>query len=175
MVRLHLPLALSALTLACSPNEPTFRVAASAPSAEAPAAQAFVAAAQPSVGDWNHAQIDWITHEEALRRAAADQQPICVVMHADWCGHCHNYLHVFEDPRIVERAGRMHMVLLDVDAEPAIASRYATDGGYVPRTYFVEASGAIMNVDAHRPRFQHFFHESDPTSLLTAMDEALGR
>jgi thiol:disulfide interchange protein len=172
MLRLLLALALATLAVACSPTEPTFRVSASARTPEVPS---FTAAAEPSRDGWNRAQIDWVTHEEAMRRAAVDRQPVCVVMHADWCGHCHNFMHVFEDPRIVERAQRMHMVLLDVDAEPAIASRYATDGGYVPRTYFVEASGSIMNVDAHRPRFQHFFHESDPTSLLSGMDEALAQ
>ena len=167
-------LALSTLALGCSPNEPTFRVAANARARE-PEATAFTPAAEPSRDGWNRAQIEWVTHAEALRRAEAQDRPICVVMHADWCGHCHNYMHVFEDPRIVERAQRMVMVLLDVDAEPEVASLYAGDGGYVPRTYFVAPTGSIMNVDAHRPRFQHFFHESNPTSLLTAMDEALAQ
>jgi len=177
MCRRHVALALFTLALGCSPNEPTFRVAASARTgeAESPAAPTFAAAASPSTEGWNRAQIDWVTHAEALRRAQAEHRPICVVMHADWCGHCHNYMHVFEDPRIVERAHRMVMVLLDVDAEPEVASLYAGDGGYVPRTYFVAPTGSIMNVDAHRPRFQHFFHESDPTSLLAAMDEALAQ
>lgn len=174
LLRLHSLLALSSLAIACT-QEPTFRVAASQRTHEAPSAPTFVAAAEPSRDGWNRTQIEWVSHEEALRRAEADHRPICIVMHADWCGHCHNYMHVFEDPRIVERAHRMHMVLLDVDAEPAIASRYASDGGYVPRTYFAAADGSILPVDAHRPRFQHFFHESDPTSLLTGMDEALAR
>ena len=175
MLRLLLALALATLAVACSPTEPTFRVSASARTPEVPTASSFRAAAEPSRDGWNRAQIDWVTHEEAMRRAGTDHQPVCVVMHADWCGHCHNFMHVFEDPRIVERAQRMHMVLLDVEAEPAIASRYATDGGYVPRTYFVAASGSITNVDAHRPRFPHSFPESDPTSLLSGMDEALAQ
>jgi protein-disulfide reductase (glutathione) len=158
------------LISACSPSEPTFRG-----SAGGGAVAARPVAGEPSREGWNDAQIDWISHEDAMARARRDGRPVMVVMHADWCGHCRNYAHVFEDARIVERSRRMLMVRLDVDAEPELASRYARDGTYVPRTYFVGADGRILDVDARRPRYQHFFDENDPASLLAGMDAALAR
>jgi protein-disulfide reductase (glutathione) len=97
-------------------------------------------------------------------------------MHADWCPHCRNYSHVFEDPRIVARARQMEMVRVNVDHEPDVANRFQLDGTYVPRTYFVAADGTPINeIDAHRPRYRYFYDERDPGSLLAAMDAALAR
>jgi thiol:disulfide interchange protein len=132
-------------------------------------------AAEPSREGWNDAQIEWVSHEDAMARARREGRPMMVVMHADWCGHCRNYAHVFEDARIVERSRRMLMVRLDVDDEPELAARYAADGTYVPRTYFVGADGAVLDVGASNPRYRHFFDEHDPSSLLAGMDAALTR
>jgi protein-disulfide reductase (glutathione) len=181
-----LPLvALASLSmLACSPNEPSFRgVRRARGTAEEPApreperapAPSRPMAAEPSREGWNDAQIEWVSHEDAVARARREGRPMMVVMHADWCGHCRNYAHVFEDARIVERSRRMLMVRLDVDEEPAIAARYAADGTYVPRTYFVGADGTVLDVGASNPRDRHFFDEHDPSSLLAGMDAALAR
>ncbi|MFN9939283.1 MAG: thioredoxin domain-containing protein, partial [bacterium] len=58
-----------------------------------------------------------------------------LVFYAEWCPHCHNYAHVFEDPRIVAKARDFVMVRVDADAAPAVASRYDLDGAYLPRTH----------------------------------------
>ncbi len=161
--------------VACSSREPRFRGAARTRAAEPAAATARPRAPEPSREGWNVAQIDWVSHDDALRRARLEGRTVCVVMHADWCGHCRNYAHVFEDPRIVDRSERLLMVRVDVDAEPEIASRYAADGGYVPRTYFLAPDGSVLDIDAHRERYRHFFDEHDPSSLLAGMDAALAR
>jgi uncharacterized protein YyaL (SSP411 family) len=136
----------------------------------------YVPAAQPSLEGWNRAQIDWVTYDQAIARARTEHKPICVVMHADWCPHCHNYAHVFEDPRVVARAREMLMVLLNVDEQPQVASRFQLDGPYVPRTYFLAPDGnAMADIDAHRPQYRYFFAERDPSSILGAMEAALAR
>ena len=76
--------------------------------------------------------------------------------------------------RIVASAGRFVMVRVDSDAQRDVAARYALDGGYVPCTYFLQPDGAPMaDVTAHHPRFQYFFDEHDPASLLAGMTQAL--
>lgn len=141
----------------------------------APAPSAPIAG-EPSRDGWNTAQIAWLPYEAGLARARAENRPIVLVMHAGWCGHCRTYSHVFEDPRIVERARSLVMVRIDTDAEPDIARRYQIDGGYVPRTFFLAPDGTVRaEIDARRPQYRYFFDESDPSSLLAAMDIALGR
>ena len=183
LVRVSIPALFAAMTVACQPPAPAVvqgprgEGAALAPAVPTPPTRpARAGAPEPSREGWNRAQIDWISYDAAIARARTEHKPIVLVMHADWCPHCHNYAHVFEDPRIVEQSRHMLMVLLDVDESPQVANRFQIDGGYVPRTYFVGADGnAMADIDAHRPQFRYFFDERNPTSLLGGMQAALAR
>jgi thioredoxin-like negative regulator of GroEL len=158
--------ALIVVALGCNPTE----------RAAPPAANARPMAAEPSRDGWNDAQIEWQSFESGMARARAEHKPVCLVMHADWCPHCRNYSHVFEDPRIVARARSMVMVRVNVDHAPDVANRYQLDGTYVPRTYFLAQDGTPMaDIDVHRPQFRYFFDEHQPESLLAAMDAAAQR
>jgi len=180
------PIVLAALAVACAPSAPAReRPLAAEPAADrapvaerapVPARPPRPRAPEPSREGWNDAQIDWQPYEEGLARARAEGRPVLLVMHADWCVHCRNYSHVFEDPRIVERSRDLVMIRIDVDDEADAARRYALDGGYVPRTYFLAPDGSTRtDVDARRARFRYFYDENDPGSLLAAMDTVLAR
>ena len=124
--------------------------------------------------DWNDAQIAWTTYEAGMARAKAENKPVCLVFFTSWCPHCRNYANIFKDPRIVTRARDFVMIRVNPDDESAIGDRYAPDGSYVPRTFFLAPDGALMaDVHAQRPKFLHFYDESDPASLLGGMDAAL--
>jgi thiol-disulfide isomerase/thioredoxin len=122
---------------------------------------------------WNSAQIDWQPYEAGLRTAKAQKKPVCLVFSTTWCPHCKNYSHVFEDPRIVARAREFVMIHLDADAEEAIAAKYAFDGAYIPRTFFLAPDGTVES-SIHAPRLQsrYFYDERDPASLLAGMETA---
>jgi hypothetical protein len=131
---------------------------------------------EPSRDGWNTAQIEWRPYDEGLAEARRTARPVLLALSATWCGHCRTYSHVFEDPRVVLRARRFVMVRIDSDQQRDVAARYALDGTYVPRTYFLSPDGAPMaDVQAAHPRFHYFFDESDPSSLVAGMDAALAR
>ncbi|MDI1443639.1 thioredoxin family protein [Polyangium sp. 6x1] len=124
--------------------------------------------------NWNDAQIAWQGYEAGMAKAKTENKPVCLVFYTSWCPHCRNYANVFQDPRIVARAKDFVMIRVNPDDESAIGDRYAPDGSYVPRTFFLAPDGAHMaDVHAPRPKFQHFYDESDPASLLGGMDAAL--
>ena len=128
----------------------------------------------PANGEWNSDEIRWLDYDAGLARARAEGKPICLVMHADWCPHCHTYARVFDDARVVAQSRRLIMVRVNVDQVPAVATRYSVDGTYVPRTYFLRSDGTVLErVDAHRERFRYFFDENDPGSILGGMIAAL--
>jgi thiol-disulfide isomerase/thioredoxin len=174
-VLLALPLA------ACNPPQPAAprAIASAAPPLVRPDPPAPSAPrpAAPTGESWGAGQIEWQpTFDAAMARARAERKPVCLVFYADWCGHCRNYSHVFEDPRIVARARDLVMVRVNVDRAPDIAGRYELDGPYVPRTYFLAPDGTpLPGIDAHRPQYRYFYSEHDPRSLLAAMDEAARR
>jgi thiol-disulfide isomerase/thioredoxin len=148
-------------------------------------AQAETAQPAPTVGPlaslasaegWNDAQITWHPYEAGLAKAKAEGKPVCLVFFTTWCPHCKNYSHVFEDPRVVERARDFVMIRLDGDKAREISAKYQPDGGYVPRTYFLSRDGMLdKDIHAPRPRFQFFYDERDPGSLLSGMQAALAK
>jgi thiol:disulfide interchange protein len=130
--------------------------------------------AAPANGEgWNAAQIDWQSYEVGLKLAKTTKKPVCLVFFTSWCPHCKNFSHVFDDPRVVTRAHDFVMIHLDADAEEAVASKYALDGSYIPRTFFLAPDGTVDDsIHAPRPRSRYFYDEHDPSALLAAMDTA---
>lgn len=123
---------------------------------------------------WNAAQIDWQPFEAGLAKAKADKKPICLVIYTTWCPHCRNYSKVFDDARVVERAKSFVMIRIDADQEEAVATRFAKDGSYIPRTFFLAPDGtADFDIHPARPKYIYFYNENDPGALLGGMDEAL--
>ncbi len=147
-------------------------------SALPPAMRAARPAAKPAAAGetWNAAQIDWQGYEGGLARAKAQNKPVCLVLYTNWCPHCRNYSHVFDDPRVVERAKDFVMIRANADDEPEVAGKYAKDGGYIPRTFFLAPDGGLWaDIHAPRPKYLYFFDEKDPGSLLGAMETAWKR
>jgi thiol:disulfide interchange protein len=133
----------------------------------------LLARSAPQDEAWNGAQIDWQRYDAGLARAKAEHKPICLVFYTGWCPHCKNYSHVFEDPRVVERAKEFVMIRANADEESELAQRFTTDGGYVPRTYFLGPDGKLAaDIHAPKPKFRYFYDEHDPAGLLAGMEAA---
>lgn len=125
-------------------------------------------------GDWNDKQIDWQSYEDGLAEAKKSNKPICLIFYTEWCPHCTNYSKVFHDPKVVEKAKDFVMIRVDADQNKPLGQKYALDGSYIPRTYFLAPDGTIA-ADIHAPReqFKYFYDERNPASVLGGMDAAL--
>jgi thiol:disulfide interchange protein len=145
---------------------------ATAPSLPAPT-PAPARAAAVTGETWNAAQIAWQPYEAGLRQARAEHKPVCLVFSTTWCPHCKNYSHVFDDQRVVARARDFVMIHLDADVEETVAAKYALDGSYIPRTFFLSPDGTLDDsIHAARARSRFFYDEHDPGALLAAMETA---
>lgn len=183
-VGIVLPLAVTAGCKAGPTDGAHHRAGQPAPDPPAAAPQAAVRPAAPRVvapapraqatGErWNAAHIDWVGYNQGLARAKAQHKPVCLVFFATWCPHCKNYSHVFDDPRVVAESKKFVMIRLDVDRNPELSRRYSLDGAYIPRTYFLSPTGNVaQNIRAPRDRFQYFYDEHNPASLLGGMHKA---
>jgi protein-disulfide reductase (glutathione) len=135
-----------------------------------------LAAAPAFAHDWNETAIAWKGLDDGLALAKAEGKPVCLIVYTEWCPHCGNYSKVFHDPKVVEKAKRFVMVRLDQDKEKARTGAYAPDGGYIPRTMFLAPDGILAaDVHAPRPKYQYFYDENDPASVLAGMDAALAK
>ena len=135
-----------------------------------------VAGARPARagGDWNDQGVKWRSFDEGLAEAKKTKKPICLIFYTEWCPHCANYSKEFHDPKVVEKTKQFVMIRVDNDKNQALSKQFAPDGSYIPRTYFLTASGTL-DPDIHAPRdqFKYFYDEKNPDSVLAAMDAAL--
>ena len=66
------------------------------------------------------------------------------------------------------------MIRVDADKNKELGSKYAVDGSYIPRTYFLTADGTLdQDIHAPRDQFKYFYDEHSPESVLAGMDQAL--
>jgi hypothetical protein len=135
-----------------------------------------LAGGRPAVagGDWNEAGISWHAYDKGLETAKQEKKPVCLVVFTEWCPHCTNYSKVFHDPKIVEKAKQFVMIRVDKDKSPDISRKYAPDGEYIPRTFFLSSSGELAaDIHEFREKFLYFYDENKPASLLIGMNQAL--
>jgi thiol:disulfide interchange protein len=125
-------------------------------------------------GDWNDKGISWKSYEDGLKEAKAQKKPVLLVFYTDWCPHCTKYSGVFHDPKVVEKSKSFVMVRLNKDENAELSKKYAPDGEYIPRTFFLTPEGEVKAIRAPRSEYVYFYDTTNPAALLKAMDEALG-
>ena len=125
-------------------------------------------------GDWNDKGIGWQAWEAGLAKAKQEKKPVMLVVFTEWCPHCTNYSAVFHDPKVVAQTKKFVMVRLDKDKNAELSLKYAPDGEYIPRTFFLSSAGALdPEIHAPREKYKYFYDEKDPASVLGGMDAAL--
>jgi len=124
--------------------------------------------------DWNDANIQWKPYDAGLAEAKQKAKPICLIFYTTWCPHCANYSKVFSDPEVVKKSQSFVMIRLDKDKNKDLSQKYAPDGEYIPRTYFLSSKGELdATLTEDRPQFKYFYDEKNPASILGGMDRAL--
>lgn len=137
----------------------------------------FLLAGSTSVqagGDWNEGGITWRGYAEGLAEAKKNGKPVVLVFFTEWCPHCTRYSGLFHEEKVVSQSKNFVMIRLDKDKEGELSGKYAPDGEYIPRTFFLSANGDVMSsIKAPREKYQHFFNPQQSGELLAAMDLAL--
>ena len=125
-------------------------------------------------GDWNDAKVQWQAYEQGIAAAKKDKKPVLLVFFTEWCPHCTNYSKVFHDQKVVDESKKFVMIRLDKDKNAELSKKFAPDGEYIPRTYFLNSDGALdPAITAPRAEYKYFYDERNPAQLLAGMDAAL--
>ena len=125
-------------------------------------------------GDWNDAGIDWQPYERGLAVAKGANKPVCLVFYTEWCPHCNNYSRIFHTPEVVKQSKQFIMIRMDNDKNPEASAKYAPDGQYIPRTFFLSPAGTLdPSIRTSRDSYRYFYDEHDPTALLAGMSQAM--
>jgi thioredoxin-like negative regulator of GroEL len=131
-------------------------------------------ARMPELADaWNGPEIAWRDMGTGVKESVATGKPVLIVFHATWCQVCRHFRAVFKDPGIVAASRDLVMILVDVDKEPDINGAFAPDGGYVPRTVFINSEGDILHeLQSANPQYRYSADVDKPDELLSLMRRA---
>jgi thiol:disulfide interchange protein len=125
-------------------------------------------------GDWNDANVAWKSYEEGLKEAKSTNKPVLLVFYTEWCPHCNNFSQIFHDPGVVSLSKSFVMVRVDNDKDAATSAKFAPDGKYIPRTFFLKSDGTLLaDVTEQRATYKYFYNEKDPASILRSMNAVL--
>lgn len=117
---------------------------------------------------------DWIAFKDD---AALDKsKPTMLVVTKSWCGACKALKPAFAaSAEIKALAPRFNMVNVADNDEPK-DSRFAPDGGYIPRILFL-ASGdthaQVMSVTNKQGNPKYKYYYASPAQIVAGMNEAL--
>jgi thioredoxin-related protein len=91
--------------------------------------------------DQSARQVNWLSYEQGMAQAQAQNKPVVIYFHAEWCAYCVRMeKETFTDPTVIEFLNqRAVAVKVDVDRERAVARRYAVRG--LPATFLVLPAG----------------------------------
>jgi glutaredoxin len=125
-------------------------------------------------GDWNDAAVEWRGYEAGLAEAKESGKPVCLILYTDWCPHCAKFSALFHDKAVVEEAKKFVTIRLNKEEHPAISAKYAPDGEYIPRTFFLSPAGDLdPDIHEQREKYLYFYSTAAPAGLLRGMTEAL--
>jgi protein-disulfide reductase (glutathione) len=125
-------------------------------------------------GDWNDKEVKWQPYADGLAAAKKDKKPVCLIFYTEWCPHCANYSGVFHDAKVVDMSKKFVMIRVNNDKEKELAQKYAPDGGYIPRTFFLSSAGQLdAEIHAPRDQYKYFYDERSPDGVMAGMNEAV--
>lgn len=131
-------------------------------------------AALADAADWNSQQIDWQEYDAGMVQAQTTGKPVMLVFHSEGCGACNQYSELFVKPEVVTASADLVMILVD-DGNEELSSRYAFDGSYVPRTFFLTPEGEHLDIQLGKsdPTFRYYYGSRKSQGLVSAMQESV--
>lgn len=123
--------------------------------------------------EWSPAA-GWMDWDAGLAAAKISKKPICLVLYADWCPRCKELAPVFESGEIAKLGKDMVMVRQNIDERPKWLEQFGSLGSYVPRVFFFDAEGNIMDgITSAHARYPYFYTPAGRKALETSMRKAL--
>jgi protein-disulfide reductase (glutathione) len=122
---------------------------------------------------WNGGEIAWKDMGAGVKTSVRTGKRVLMVFHATWCQVCRKFRRVFKDRSIVEVSRDLVMILIDVDKHPDVNGAFSPDGGYVPRTVFIDSDGNILHdLQSSNPKYRYSADVEGPEELLSLMRRA---
>jgi len=93
--------------------------------------------------DWNETALTWFDYKPGLQEMNKQKKKGFVLLYADWCPTCKAYSKLFKSKKVIKALDGLVLIKANVDNNNDINKLVNYDGGYVPKTIALVASGDI--------------------------------
>ena len=137
-------------------------------------AQTESAAATPI--DWK-GPVQWLTWDAGAARATKSNQPMLLIVYADWCPKCRAIAPVFHDKELARLQRQVVMVRQNHDDKPDwLERKFGAWGSYVPRIFLLGPDGAVWaDLNSGHPKYPMFYTPGKKDLIIANMRKAIDR
>ncbi|XP_076814554.1 thioredoxin domain-containing protein 12-like [Clavelina lepadiformis] len=118
--------------------------------------------------------LNWTSFDQAIRSSVETRRPIMLLLHQKWCKACRDLMPKFRANRYIEKLSPLFEMVNLIDDEVPKDPKFAPDGSYFPRIFFISPEGEVMT-DIYNPeavdRYFYYYYEADSVarSMLKAV------
>ncbi|XP_065344138.1 thioredoxin domain-containing protein 12-like [Cloeon dipterum] len=116
----------------------------------------------------------WHSLDDGLLAARDSGKPAMVLIHKSWCGACKALKPQFAASSAIEKLSQQFVMIIAGDDDEPADPKFAEDGKYVPRIYFLDSEGAVIEGiknEQGNPNYKHFY--PTPDGIVASMSKAL--
>ncbi|KAI6188247.1 Folliculin [Aphelenchoides besseyi] len=120
--------------------------------------------------------IDWVQWPNALEVSQEQKKPVFLLVLKSWCGACNRLKESFKtSPKRKEfvELSKQFVMVHTVDEEEPEDDKYAPDGRYIPRLYFIDLDGELFPIDNKKNYPKNRYYFPMVPDVLKAMKQAL--
>ncbi|XP_020899281.1 uncharacterized protein LOC110237993 [Exaiptasia diaphana] len=119
--------------------------------------------------------INWVAYKDGLQQAEESKKSLLLLIHKSWCGACKALKpKLRESEKFAELSKKFVMVNVEDKEEPS-GSQFVVDGEYVPRIFFMNPEGRVIekywNEGTEYPHTKYYYSKAD--ELTKAMERVL--
>ncbi|XP_060085660.1 thioredoxin domain-containing protein 12-like [Ylistrum balloti] len=118
--------------------------------------------------------IAWVKLDDGLIQAKKENKPVMLIIHKSWCGACKSLKPKFEASQAIKEVSQEFVMVNAEDDEEPGDSKFTPDGGYIPRIFFLDSDGNVLNDHYNKDgNSQYKYYYYSPDHIVKSMKGVL--
>ncbi|XP_021373424.1 thioredoxin domain-containing protein 12-like [Mizuhopecten yessoensis] len=118
--------------------------------------------------------IAWVKLDDGLTQAKTENKPMMLIIHKSWCGACKSLKPKVEESTAIKELSKEFVMVNTEDDEEPSDSKFTPDGGYIPRIFFLDNNGEVLNDHYNKDgNSQYKYYYYSPDHIVKSMKAVL--
>ncbi|XP_069127296.1 thioredoxin domain-containing protein 12-like [Argopecten irradians] len=108
--------------------------------------------------------IAWVKLDDGLIQAKTENKPVMLIIHKSWCGACKSLKPKVQASSAIKEVSKDFVMVNAEDDEEPGDSKFSPDGGYIPRIFFLDSDGNVLNDFYNKDgnsQYKYYYYSAD--------------